>query len=64
VAGIEAEIEAMRTEMETEVARITNSYDPAALALETESIKPKRTDVKIDAVALLWLPFDARGDRA
>jgi hypothetical protein len=64
VAGIEAEIEAMRTEMETEVARITNSYDPAALALETESIKPRRTDVKIDAVALLWLPFDVRGDRA
>jgi hypothetical protein len=64
VAGIEAEIEAMRKEMETEVARITNSYDPAALALESESIKPKRTDVKIDAVALLWLPFDTRGDRA
>jgi hypothetical protein len=64
VAGIEAEIEAMRKEMETEVARITNSYDPAALALESESIKPKRTDVKIDAIALLWLPFDTRGDRA
>ena len=64
VTGIQEDIAGLQAELETEVTKITSAYDPAALTLETESIKPSRTDVKIDVVALLWLPFDARGDRA
>ncbi len=64
VEGIEEEIAALQAEMETEIGRITESYDPAALTLETESLKPTRTNVKVEEVALLWLPFDARGERA
>jgi hypothetical protein len=62
--NIAADIDAARTELEAEIARISQSHDPATLALETESIKPARTDVKVDRVALIWLPFDQRGDRA
>jgi Helicase HerA, central domain len=62
--NIAADIDAAKTELEAEIARISQSHDPATLALETESIKPTRTDVKVDRVALLWLPFDQRGDRA
>ena len=50
--------------MEEEISKISGSYDPAALALETESIKPTKTDVKVGKVALLWLPYDGRGDEA
>jgi hypothetical protein len=64
VEGVVAEIEAIKTGLEAEIARISESFDPAALALETESLKPTRTNVKVQTVALLWLPCDARGERA
>ncbi len=64
VATIAAEIESAHMELEAGIAKLTESYDPAALVLETESIKPTKTDIKVQTVALLWLPCDARGERA
>ena len=64
VAGITGEIEALQAELEAEVSKITAAYDPAVLTLETESLKPAKSDVKVETVALLWLPCDARGERA
>ncbi len=64
VASINAEIEAANSGLELDIAKLTESYDPAALALGTESIKPAKTDVKVQNVALLWLPFDAQGTKA
>lgn len=64
VAGIAGELQTLQAEMEEEISKISGSYDPAALALETESIKPTKTDVKVGKVALLWLPYDSRGDEA
>jgi phage host-nuclease inhibitor protein Gam len=64
IAGIQGEIEAIQTALEAEIAKISSAYEPGGLALETESIKPAKSDVKVDQVALLWLPCDARGERA
>jgi hypothetical protein len=64
VTGITGEIEALQAELEAEVSKITAAYDPAVLTLETESLKPAKSDVKVETVALLWLPCDARGERA
>jgi hypothetical protein len=64
VAGIAGELQTLQAEMEEEISKISGSYDPSALALETESIKPTKTDVKVGKVALLWLPYDGRGDEA
>jgi hypothetical protein len=64
VAGIAGELQTLQAEMEEEISKISGSYDPAVLALETESIKPTKTDVKVGKVALLWLPYDSRGDEA
>ena len=64
MAGIAGELQTLQAEMEEEISKISGSYDPSALALETESIKPTKTDVKVGKVALLWLPYDGRGDEA
>ncbi|MCP5533798.1 MAG: DUF87 domain-containing protein [Akkermansiaceae bacterium] len=64
VEGIEEEIAAIQKQLEDDAARIANDYDPASLLLETETLKPTRTNVKVDEVCLLWLPFDSRGERA
>jgi hypothetical protein len=64
VGTISSEIETLQAEMEAEIAKITSAYETSALTLETESLKPTKTDVKVETVALLWLPCDARGERA
>ncbi len=63
IAFVTSEIEALEAELAAEVSKITESYDPEALQLDTETIKPTRGDVKVEQVALLWLPIDGRGER-
>jgi Helicase HerA, central domain len=64
VEGVTGEIEAIQKELETGISKLTETYDSNALPLESESIKPTKTDVKVQCVALLWLPCDERGDKA
>lgn len=64
ISTISSEMEALQATLQAEVEKITASYDPASLTLETESLKPTKTDVKVETVALLWLPADSRGERA
>jgi hypothetical protein len=64
VGGITAEIESIQAGLQAEIAKIAESFDPASLALKTESIKPTKTNVKVQTVALLWLPCDGRGEKA
>ena len=59
IAMIQEELAALERETQEEIARISASYETSALALEAESLKPARTDVKVELVALLWLPYDA-----
>ena len=61
VAAIKAGIAVIDTGLEMEISKLGRSFDPALLALEIDSIKPRRTDVRVLKVALLWLPFDLRG---
>ncbi|MFT3991502.1 MAG: DUF87 domain-containing protein [Luteolibacter sp.] len=62
--GLQGQIEQIQKDLQTQMDQISTSYDPANLTLETESLRPAKTDVKVTAIALLWIPFDARGNRA
>jgi hypothetical protein len=64
ITGISNEIAAIEAEVTAGIAALAESFDPQSLAIETEAIKPTRTDVKVGTVGLLWLPCDARGERA
>jgi hypothetical protein len=64
IEGVAGEIQAIQEELEAGIAKLTESFDPASLPLETESIKPTKSDVKVETVALLWLPCDARGEKS
>jgi hypothetical protein len=64
IAGIAGEIAAIQADLESEVAKISESYEPSALTLNTQSIKPAKADVKVERVALLWLPRDGHGEPA
>ena len=64
VEGVTEEIEAIQAELEVGITKLTEALDAASLPLETESIKPTKTDVKVQSVGLLWLPCDGRGEKA
>ena len=55
-----ADIEAVKDSLEADIAALGRSHDPTVLALETETLKPTRTGIRIDHIALLWLPYDDR----
>jgi hypothetical protein len=64
IEGVAGEIQSIQDELEAGIAKLAESFDPASLPLETESVKPAKSDVKVETVALLWLPHDARGGKA
>jgi hypothetical protein len=56
VAAVLAEIETAKAGLEAAVQQLTDSYDPASLKLEAETLKPTRTNIEVRKVALLWIP--------
>jgi hypothetical protein len=64
VETVQEEIAELGKQLETEIAELSQSFDPSALILETESLKPTKANATVDHLALLWLPHDARGERA
>ena len=60
--GIQEDVQQMEEELKADIAELSASFDPAALELETETLKPTRTNVEVEEVSLLWLPYD-RDDR-
>ncbi len=68
IARLQAEIEEMRQEMQEEAAAITEKWAATLEEIETYAVKPRRSDVQVEMVALAWTPYweiahrSARGD--
>ncbi len=54
IVDLQEELKAIRDTMDEALAEIAETFDPLSLKLEKEILKPRRTDVKVDRVALLW----------
>jgi hypothetical protein len=57
IERLEAEIEEMRLEMEEEAEAIAEKWADAAEETETYAVKPRRSDIKVDLVAVGWAPY-------
>ncbi|MCX6879073.1 MAG: DUF87 domain-containing protein [Verrucomicrobia bacterium] len=64
ISGLAEDLAAIQADLQAGIEKLAAAFDPATLPLEPESIKPAKADVKVHQVALLWLPFDGRGERA
>lgn len=64
VENLRGEMVEIENEMQAEIAKISASFAPQALALESESIRPTRANVRVNRVALLWLPYTISGQPA
>ncbi len=51
-------------ELRDEIGTLEAKFDPENAELETLVIKPYKKDIDVELVALLWLPFDERGEKA
>jgi hypothetical protein len=56
VEAIRNQREALEAELQAEVARLESEFDPATIALETASVKPRKADITVDDMALVWVP--------
>ncbi|MEK7950710.1 ATP-binding protein [Luteolibacter soli] len=56
VAGVQQQIDEINKELEADIAQLSQSFDPSALVFETETLKPAKTNIKVDSVSLLWIP--------
>ena len=39
-----------------EVARLETQFNPAEVPVETVAVKPRKADIAVDDVALVWVP--------
>jgi hypothetical protein len=53
---------AIEAECEAEVERITLQFSPENLALEAIEIPPRKTDIKVKQVSLVWIPWQIDAD--
>ncbi|MBK1834200.1 helicase HerA domain-containing protein [Roseibacillus ishigakijimensis] len=62
VERLEEDVAYLQRELAEEIAELDRDFAPENLAFERLSISPYKKDIAVTAVALLWLPFDERGE--
>ncbi len=53
---IQQRLTEMQNELEAEVSRLRTELDPATVSIDQTAVKPRKTDIDIRTVALLWIP--------
>jgi phage terminase Nu1 subunit (DNA packaging protein) len=64
VARLQDEIEDMRRDMQEEATAITEKWAATLDEIETYPVKPRRSDVRVEVVALAWSPHWEIGYRS
>ena len=54
--SVREQIEALNAELETELTQLESEFDPAAIPIETTAVKPRKADIAVDDMALVWVP--------
>jgi hypothetical protein len=60
VKSVMDQIAALEAETEAAMAQIAAAYEASALVIEMETLRPTRTNVKVNEVGLTWVPITAR----
>ncbi len=53
---IQQRLTEMQNELESEVSRLRSELDPTTVVIDQTSVKPRKTDIDVRTVALLWIP--------
>jgi len=56
VKAVARQLQELNTQLEAETAQLTATSDPATEKLETIAIKPKKKDIQVKLLGLVWVP--------
>jgi hypothetical protein len=56
VEAVRAQIAAINQELEAEVARLESEFDPQAIVVERTAVRPRKADIAVEDLALVWCP--------
>lgn len=59
LARLQQEYAELNSKLEQELAKIAQEYHPDRLKLETVAIRPRKSDIQVDSVRLVWIPVSA-----
>ena len=54
--SLRQQIDELNAELEAEVARLEAEFDPASAPVESVAVKPRKADIAVEDVALVWVP--------
>ena len=57
VEAIQQQLADLDVQLKTETDTLAEKVDPLTEALETLSVKPKKTDIQVQLVTLAWAPY-------
>jgi DNA helicase HerA-like ATPase len=64
IKRLEEEIKQMTQEMETEAQALADRWEDSAGEIQTYTVKPRRSDIKVELVTLAWAPYWEIGYRS
>ena len=56
LAAVQQQQEALNAELESEIKALEGQFDPAAIRVESTPVKPKKSDIAVEDLALVWVP--------
>ncbi len=56
------QLETLEAEFQDQAAEVAERIDPGALELEEHRVRPRKADIQVDQVALLWTPWSVSRD--
>jgi hypothetical protein len=57
LAAVHAERAGIEAELQTEIQELTAANDPERIAIETLSVRARKSDVAVNGVSLVWVPY-------
>ena len=62
IEAVQQRLAALDVEFKAESEKLTASVDPTTIALEEVTLQPKKSDITITQVALVWTPWSVTAD--
>jgi hypothetical protein len=59
---LQQRLDALKLEFETETTKLAQSLDAAAITLRTVQLTPRKSDIAVGEVALVWAPWRKAAD--
>lgn len=55
--AVTAKLAALKAEVEQEIAALHTEWEADTLAIETAVVKPRKSDIEVEALAIVWVPI-------